>query len=331
MNYRDLFWGDFSKYRSALMGVAMLSIMLSHQRFVHGLPWNVFEAYGHWGVDVFLFLSGMGMVRSLSKYSTGEFYFRRFKRLFPICIFCGVLKYLVFLTIGEPIRNLEVGLHIGFLSVFSLDLWFIYSIAIYYLLSPYLIRVLKSHPWQTLIVVYVLSISMQHFFAEKVGYEWLNPLGVILYTTERLPVFMVGMLTSMYSSQIDKKHFLYSACAFGGAVALSVLLKAHLLVAELFVLVYPLLSVSILAVLSLVISLFLHLPKWGSALFDYVGRHSLEVYLVHEFIFGALLLTSYTKINHLLLLIISFVLSFVVAWACRWCTDKLMMLFPCTR
>ena len=331
MNCIELFWRHFSKYRSAVMGIAMLSIMLSHQRFLHGLPWNVFEVYGHWGVDIFLFLSGMGMVRSLSIHPIREFYFRRFKRLVPICIFCGALKYFIFLIVGEPIRNLEVGLHIGFLSVFSLDLWFIYSIVIYYLLSPLLFRVLKSHSLLIMFLVYVLSIGMQHFFAEKVGYEWLNPLGIILYTAERLPVFMVGMLTSMYSSKIAKKHFLFSTCAFLVAVALSVLLKVHLLVADLFVLVYPLLSVSILAIVSFVISMFMHLPKWGLSLFDFVGRHSLEVYLVHEFIFGALLLTSYTKANHWFLLMISFVLSFMAAWACRWCTDKLMMFFPYTR
>ena len=64
----------------------MLSIMFSHQRFVHVFPFNVFESFGHWGVDVFLFLSGMGMVDSLMAHTVKEFYFRRFKRLIPLCV-----------------------------------------------------------------------------------------------------------------------------------------------------------------------------------------------------------------------------------------------------
>ena len=74
MKIKVILEDHLSKYRSVLMGIAMLSIMLSHQRFVHVFPFNVFESYGHWGVDVFLFLSGMGMVRSLMTYSTKFFY-----------------------------------------------------------------------------------------------------------------------------------------------------------------------------------------------------------------------------------------------------------------
>lgn len=40
---------DFSKYRSAVMGVYILSIALFHQHFLHSFPWNIFHYYGYWG------------------------------------------------------------------------------------------------------------------------------------------------------------------------------------------------------------------------------------------------------------------------------------------
>ena len=97
MSAKVLFEGNYSRYRSTLMGVAMLSIMLSHQRFVHVFPINLFMSFGHWGVDIFLFLSGMGMVGSLMAHTVKEFYYRRFKRLIPLCVLCGAIKYGVFL------------------------------------------------------------------------------------------------------------------------------------------------------------------------------------------------------------------------------------------
>lgn len=330
MNCRTLFFENYSKYRSALMGVAMLSIMFSHQRFVHVFPFNIFESYGHWGVDIFLFLSGMGMVSSLASRSIKSFYHRRFMRLAPICIFCGTLKYLVFLSLGEPVRNLEVGLNLGVWSVFSLDLWFIHSIIIYYLMSPLLYKLLRTFPGISMLLAYFISIVMQYVFAEQVGYDWLNPLGIMLYTIERLPVFMIGMMISMYKDQIKEVHFKNSTCAIFATLVLALLLKTHVISYHLQALIYPLLSLGMLAVIGILIAGFLHLPKKLSTIFDDVGGHSLEIYLVHEFVFAAFLLTMYTVVDHFLLFIAAFALSIFIARCCSWCTDKIMQSFHYT-
>ena len=328
--FKALFFDNFSRYRSVLMGIAMLSIMLSHQRFVHVFPFNVFESYGHWGVDIFLFLSGIGMVRSLATHSVSEFYHRRFNRLVPICVFCGALKYLLYLLIGSPIENLKVGLNIGPWSVFSLDLWFIHSIVIYYLLSPLLYRILKSLPVSALSLSILCAIIMHYFFADAVGFDWLNPLGIMLYTVDRLPVFMMGMLVTMYEEKVMGSHFVLSAGAFLTVLVVSVLLKTHLIPQGFYAVVYPLLALGIFSVLAGLIALLLHVSSRVLAPFGFVGKHSLEIYLVHEFIFASFLLTMYTKCNHALLLTVTILLSFLVAWCCRRCTDKIMSFFPYT-
>ena len=52
------------------MGLSMLSIMLFHQYLSSVFPFNFFHNFGYWGVDVFLFLSGAGLVYSLNKNTT---------------------------------------------------------------------------------------------------------------------------------------------------------------------------------------------------------------------------------------------------------------------
>ena len=62
-----------SLYRSELMGLAMLWVMLFHAyELKFGLlPLDAFKAAGFAGVDIFLLLSGMGLYVSLSRTHRG--------------------------------------------------------------------------------------------------------------------------------------------------------------------------------------------------------------------------------------------------------------------
>ena len=62
-----------SRYRSELMGIAMLWVMLFHAYQLNlGNPvWNAAKAAGFGGVDIFLMLSGLGLHHSLAKYAGG--------------------------------------------------------------------------------------------------------------------------------------------------------------------------------------------------------------------------------------------------------------------
>ena len=82
---------DLSRYRGELMGVAMLVVMLFHvggNR--HETIWLCMGRCGNVGVDMFLFLSGIGLWYSLSSRPWGgvrsrlsTFYRRRLLRIYP--------------------------------------------------------------------------------------------------------------------------------------------------------------------------------------------------------------------------------------------------------
>lgn len=79
-----------SRYRSALMGFSILWIMAYHSGIsfsaipVFGALLNNFRSNGFGGVDIFLFLSGFGLYRALSR-RPGQlaFYKRRLARVMP--------------------------------------------------------------------------------------------------------------------------------------------------------------------------------------------------------------------------------------------------------
>ena len=69
-------YGLLSRYRSELMGAAMLWIMLFHA-YQFRFPYtalDTFKGYGYLGVDVFILLSGMGLGKSLLKNTRGGVY-----------------------------------------------------------------------------------------------------------------------------------------------------------------------------------------------------------------------------------------------------------------
>ena len=83
-------WKSLSKFRSEIMGLACLWVMLHHNVFdwPNALePLERFALYGNLGVDIFLLLSGVGLYYAWAKKpALSDFYARRFVRLLcPMC------------------------------------------------------------------------------------------------------------------------------------------------------------------------------------------------------------------------------------------------------
>ena len=77
-----------SKYRSELMGLAALWVMLFHafQLNIGFAPLRLLKSFGYAGVDIFVLLSGMGLCMSFVK-RDGEplrtYFLRRAGRILP--------------------------------------------------------------------------------------------------------------------------------------------------------------------------------------------------------------------------------------------------------
>lgn len=77
-----------SKYRTVIMGFAALWILYFHSYAlifksipILGEIEEFIRKIGFCGVDIFFFLSGIGLTFSIKKYSIKEFYYKRIKRM----------------------------------------------------------------------------------------------------------------------------------------------------------------------------------------------------------------------------------------------------------
>lgn len=318
------FFESVSIFRSAIMGLSMVSIMLFHQYFTSVIPFNIFHNFGHWGVDVFLFLSGMGLVNSLERNSIKNYYRRRFMRLVPSCIFCGSLKYLVSLLLGVIVVNYSKDMSLGLSAIASLDLWFIPTIIILYLISPFLYYCLRK--W---IVLAILGIVVLFFYNALIlnpcmGYDWKSPFGVLSWTLERLPVFSYGMFIAIYKN-LDKKKILISLLFLLIAICIKLLDKVGISFFASGECMYFSLAIGMPSLIHVLISILELASKSLLTFISFFGIYSLEFYLVHEFIFWTLML-SWRDGSPWILLTLGFLLSSLFAYLCKLCTNYITLL-----
>lgn len=186
-------WKSVSKFRSELMGLACLWVMLHHNSFTWPESLDSlrrFSLYGNLGVDIFLLLSGVGLYFAWSKKPRlTDFYARRFLRL--------LVPYVIFAVPYWVWRDLYLHRGSFLLDVTQLSLplqgiittWYIPAIAAMYLLYPLIAKVIFSGDRWTRVVV-LCGVVM-------VGCLHLNYGGSELYRNceialTRTVIFIIG-------------------------------------------------------------------------------------------------------------------------------------------
>ncbi len=313
--FKERFFKDISEYRSAIMGLAIIAIILFHQKFVKDFPLSIFQYYGHWGVDVFLLLSGMGLINSLYKNPIQQYYQRRIMRLAPSCVFCGVMKCIVFLLFGVYITGIDQFL-LNWLSPLSLDLWYIRAILVYYLISPLLYKYLEEKTWLTMAAILLLFTINELFFR-------IHDSNSPTWIPERLPIFTIGMLLMIRKDIITARAMALSIGFLMLAIGLVAIYRENIYcllpwAAHMFAL-----ALGTTGMIWLLILLFRHIPRSLLSPIQWIGTISLEIYLVHEFIFGVVRLLLGSQYCPLFLLLLGITLSILIAYLCKWTTDRI--------
>lgn len=195
---------SISKHRTALMGIAAMMILLCHSAarvklpLQLSIPLSIFNI----GVDIFLFLSGMGIYYSLTLLSAKNhgkndlilWYSKRYIRIIIPWIlivvpFCGFFMYIE----GENWRHI-----VWFLSTMSFwthhtGFWFISLLIPLYFFSPLLYRFLSHNGLFKLIVILIICFSLALL---PIKNETLSEQIIrnIQFAVVRLPSFVCGMV-----------------------------------------------------------------------------------------------------------------------------------------
>ncbi len=206
---KEIEWNWLSRHRSPLMGVAMLIVIIFHI----GLPReNAFYGLvrcGNLGVDMFLFLSGIGLWFSWTRRpSLTHFFARRYLRIYPAwLIVAGIFYIQNYLSKGaasyspdlfQLVANILVGW--SFWRVDDLTFWFIPAIMMMYTFAPFYMRLIQRWPsFRWLPVVFMLWAAMVYYWPPA-----KQSVGHVEIFWSRIPIFLLGINSGAYVSAKQK-------------------------------------------------------------------------------------------------------------------------------
>lgn len=269
------------KNRLLLMAFAILWIVGFHYAMYGNLlRFGIFEflfGKGYLGVDIFFFLSAYGLCFSFSRHSLKEYYSRRIKKLYPIyLLFLGL--FVIFFSSGYAVPWYKAMLLqvTGLVSFTNIDIeWFVPALTLLYLLFPLLYKGLEKVYgmgfWASAVLVALLAVTAPSLA------RIISPL-----FSPRLVIIVVGVF-SFFAVRDGRKEYLtalYLVCALLGFCFLG---NERINVSQTGTLLLP-------AVLFLLSQMNLSVPDWKPL--DFIGSHTLEIYLAQNLAFNHFMATS---------------------------------------
>lgn len=176
--------------RSLIMGLAIFYVAFYHIPWIDRAPWMDFlHDIGYLGVDVFLFLSGMGLCHSVKQRGRQGYLLQRCRRIFPglmpvVVLWSLVMLGLHVLTVKEFFGSVTL---LGWWFGQNRQLnWYFSAVWLYFFLGVLLYGpvVEGKRPLR-----WVIFVSWLGFIA-----QWLSPYHYHAQVFTRIPVFLAGML-----------------------------------------------------------------------------------------------------------------------------------------
>lgn len=284
---KDIELQNISRYRGELMGAAMLFVILFHVGLPREDAFYGLRRIGNIGVDMFLFLSGVGLWFSWTKHpSLKHFFTRRYLRIYPAWLIIACLFYIpdflgsrqfstnIIDLLGDVLINWDFWLHD------ELSFWYIPATMMLYLFAPAYMQLIIKHPvYRWLPVVMIMWCILV---------QYVTPIHAAVGHLEifwsRVPIFFIGI---NFGKAVKEKR-----CMDGASLWLIVLVFVMAFASSVFLeqvrhgqfplfierMLYIPLTVTAILLLNRV---FRRTPKWFNATFREVGALSLEAYLIH--------------------------------------------------
>lgn len=316
LNYHIL-----SKYRTPLMGIAMINIICMHYfedltiYFSAGPAYtigrSVLDIISTFGVEIFLFLSGIGLYYSWHKrHELIPFYKKRFSRvLFPYLIIGCMFFTIYCFNKGFDLLRFVKGLF--FITFFERGFhtfWYVLCILICYLMFPLLNHWINDskHELRSLIFLTSICVTLNTILA-CVNPKLFDDIEILI---TRLPIFMIGVYFGklVYKKQaISKKALCFYSLCFITAIILRTIKTTSALpywgIYQRYI--AALLSLPIMLIFSIVLE-FISTNVMN--ILNFFGKHSLEIFLFHmsyRYFFRAFNLPTIYILNECLMVALS--------------------------
>lgn len=309
---------NISRFRAEQMGAAMLFVILFHVALDRGDPFYGLRRCGNVGVDIFLFLSGVGLWFSWVKTpDVLRFYRRRLLRIVPTWIVVATAFYLpdylgarrfshsIVDLIGDITINWDFWLHD------ELTFWYVPAIMALYLVAPWYMRLVQSRPvyrWLPLLMV-IWCVMVQ----------WVLPIhhavGHIEIFWSRVPIFFIGI---NFGEMVRTHRQLPSEAVWLLLVTFLMTFGTCLYLEQVRHGQFPLFVERMLYIPFTVCTvlvmnrIFRRTPQWVNRSFRLVGALSLEAYLIH--IHFVLVYVQPYHLGYWLTFLVTVAITLPIAW-----------------
>ena len=322
-----------STYRTEFMGLAMIFIVLFHVPLSRWNPFFGLHRMGNIGVDMFLFLSGVGLWFSWVRHPDWKrFLQRRYLRVYPAWFIVACLYYIPRFRGGDLMAWIDlfgdITINWDFWLHDELTFWYVPAIMMLYLFAPAYMRLISKHGiYRWLPVVMMIWC---------VAIQWVTPihetLGHIEIFWSRMPVFFIGI--SM-GEAVRRKVILDRASIRLAILVLALGLGTCIYMEQMKHGKFPLfiermvyIPITVTGIL-LLGTLLRHTPERIKQALRFVGLISLEFYLVHvQFV-----LNNLPKgWDYWLMFLVCFAATLPLAWMLNkiagWGSAQLSKLLP---
>lgn len=302
-----------SKYRTPLMGIAMLCVMFFH------LPINDSEIpfilrfirrIGFGGVDFFFFLSGLGIYFSMEKRSLKDFYQKRLLRILPYYIPVVAIFSLFF----EYHNNL-ISIKDALLKIFLLDFWiqgnglgwYIPVAILFYIITPFIMKCLclNNLKYSVLAISVLLSVDLV--------INYLFHYSPFMYILVRLSDYILGIQIGYFITKDKRINIAWLVISFfiGGLTLVLNYLYSYqggFIAVAFRVIPFFFLSLPMCIFVSYIFSFA---KEYKFPLLTFIGTYTLCIYAFHERINEILL---FYNIPHPALLGVGLAFILAVLW-----------------
>ena len=271
---------DVSTYRSELMGWSILWIMMLHFRFLQIAPIGFIAQYGFAGVEIFMFVSGLGLYYSLDKDDhLLPFYRKRLLRIFPTYYILGIF-FSIFIYHDTIPTYLFRFTTFGYWTNGIFAEWYIPAIVFLYLLAPFFKQLFTSQR-----LVYAALLAFAILIASVLLVERDNLIDTRFYfLLYRIPAFLLGMACAYWIKNNASTKYYYLIALLGIPAFIWLFPQHHV--------VYRYKYLSLLFLMPCFIMVFCTISKLIPLLnrgIAQMGNASLEIYLIQGIIFCAII------------------------------------------
>ncbi len=278
-------WKDVMRYRNEIFGIAAIWILFFHiHNYVGGssfLPLKMIfrvVSKGNMGVDIFLFLSAIGIYASAQKNSVSDFYANRIKRVLIPYLIMSTL-YFVWYNFFEASRGIWGFLGdvttVNFWLLPDYPVWYVAFIIIAYALFPLIYKLDVKTKHISTVCLIVVSVIGEYLL--YVSDSWLFDNAERAFS--RIPVFLFGVLLApriLKGNRIDLwKVALLSA--LGGGLFVIICLKSFDIVITRYI--YGVIGICAIVVYGFFREL-VNIKLLGKILL-WFGGISFEIYILH--------------------------------------------------